>query len=90
MVSRTRHWKEHYDPKAPLVFARRLRIGDNPKKPFALPGDKVTAKMRKKLGPNRLRLWFENGTLALANFKPREVQRELALRVNDTDGPAPV
>ncbi len=74
-----RHWKQHWDPKAPLVFAKRLRLGDNPKKPFALPGDKVTKKHREKLGLARLRRWFENGTLALADFVAPEPQRKLAL-----------
>ena len=77
---RRRHWKQRWDPEAPLIFAKRLRIGDNPKKPFALPGDKVTKKHRESLGPNRLRAWFENGTLQLADFTPPEPQRRLALQ----------
>ena len=80
MANRKRHWKQRWDPTAELVFARRLRIGDNPKKPFALPGEKVTKKHREKLGANRLRMWFENGTLALANFEAPDVQRRLAIQ----------
>jgi hypothetical protein len=75
----TRHYKQHWDPKADLVFARRLRIGSNPKKPFAMPGEKVTKKIREKLGANRLRRWFENGTLEIANFVAPEPQRRLAI-----------
>jgi len=73
MSTRTRHWKQRWDASAPLVFAKRLRMGDNPKKPFVLPGDKVTKKHREKLGLNRLRAWFENGTLALAEFEAPNV-----------------
>jgi len=79
MSSRTRHWKQRWDPSAPLVFARRLRMGSNPSKPFVLPGDKVTKKHRELLGNNRLKMWFENGTLQLADFTPPDEQRRLAI-----------
>ncbi len=82
MSTRTRHWKQHWDPSADLIFRKRLRIGDDPEKPFALPGEMVTSEHRAKLGLARLRRWFDNGTLALANFVAPEPQRELALRVN--------
>ena len=80
MSTRTRHWKQHWDPSADLIFRRRLRFGSDPKKPFILPGDLLTDEARAKLGPARVRRWFENGTLELANFKAPEVQRELAIR----------
>jgi len=79
MSTRTRHWKQRWDPSAPLVYAKRLRMGDNPKKPFVMPGDKVTKKHREKLGLNRLKAWFENGTVQLANFKAPDAQRRLAI-----------
>jgi hypothetical protein len=82
MKTRIRHWKQHWDPDADLVFAKRLRMGDDPEKPFVLPGEKVTDEHRAKLGLVRLRHWFENGTLEIANFMAPEPQREAALRVN--------
>lgn len=75
-----RHWKQHWDPDAELVAKRRLRMGDDPKKPFVMPGDIISKEQREKLGANRLRRWFENGTLDLANFVAPEPQRRLALR----------
>lgn len=84
MTNRIRHWKQKYDPKAALVFAKRLRMGDNPEKPFVLPGQRLTKKMRDKLGANRVKHWFENGTLEIANFKPVEKQREVAIAARDT------
>ncbi len=79
-MNRTRHWKQHYDPEAELIFAKRLRMGDDPKKPFCLPGERLSEDQREKLGPARVRHWFENGTLSLADFVAPEPQRELALR----------
>ncbi len=75
-----RHWKQHWDPSADLVAKRRLRMGDDPNKPFVLPGEIITQAQREKLGLNRLRRWFENGTLQLADFVAPEPQRRLALQ----------
>jgi hypothetical protein len=80
MSPRTRHWKQHWDPNADLIFRKRLRFGSDPKKPFILPGEPVTDEHRAKLGPARVRRWFENGTLEIANFRAPEPQRELVLR----------
>jgi hypothetical protein len=80
MVTRTRHWKQHWDPSADLIFRKRLRMGDDPEKPCVLPGDPVTDEHREKLGMARIRRWFDNGTLEIANFKAPEPQRELAIR----------
>lgn len=82
MKARIRHWKQHWSPDADLVFAKRLRMGDDPEKPFALPGEPVTEAHRAKLGLARLRRWFEAGVLEIANFVAPEPQREQALRVN--------
>jgi hypothetical protein len=62
-------------------------MGDDPKKPFVLPGEIISQAQREKLGLNRLRRWFENGTLEQADFKPVEAQRRLALQ---TRSEAPV
>jgi len=55
-----------------------MRMGDADN-PFCLPGDKVTKKMRARIGPNRLRRWFETGVISIANWKAPEPQREKAL-----------
>lgn len=55
-------------------------MGDDPKKPFVMPGEIISQAQREKLGLNRLRRWFENGTLEQADFKPVEAQRRLALQ----------
>lgn len=56
-------------------------MGDDPERPFMLPGDPVTKEQREKMGPARVRRWFENGTLEIADFKAPEPQRERALQV---------
>jgi hypothetical protein len=55
-------------------------MGDDPNKPFVMPGEIISQEQREKLGANRLRRWFENGTLALADFVAPEPQRRLALQ----------
>jgi len=81
MAIRTRHWKQRWDPNAELVFVRRMRVGTKAK-PYAQPGDKVTKALRDRIGPHRLRRWFETGVLDIANWEAPEPQRERALRVN--------
>lgn len=80
---RRRDWRQRWDPNAPLEFCRRVRVGDDPKKPFALPGDLVSDELREKVGPNRLRMWFETGTVQLAGWVPPEPQRRRALAEQD-------
>lgn len=80
-----RHFKQRWDPQADLVYLKKLRMGDNPKKPFVFPGEKVTKKMRDKLGLGRLKTWFQYGFLGLAEFEAPEPQREMALRERADD-----
>lgn len=70
MTSRTRHWKQHWDPSATFVFTKRLRMGDDPKKPFVMPGDPVTNAHREKLGLVRLRRWWEAQVIQRSDFDP--------------------
>lgn len=60
-------------------------MGDDPKKPFVMPGEIISQAQREKLGANRLRRWFENGTLELADFVAPEPQRRLALMQRGED-----
>ncbi len=75
-----RHYKQRWDPNADLVYLKRLRLGDNPRKPFVLPGEPVTQEQRDKLGLARLKRWFDNKTIGLADYEAPEPQRELAIR----------
>lgn len=95
MSLRTRHWKQRWDPKAELVFVSRMRVGTKAK-PFCLPGDKVTKAIRDRIGPHRLRLWFETGVVKIADWKAPEPQRERAIaraaqeaKVEDVNVPEP-
>lgn len=69
--TRIRHWKQHWDPKADFVFLKKLRMGDDPKNPYVLVGDSVTTKMREKMGPARLRRWWEAQIIGRADFDLR-------------------
>ncbi len=62
-----RHWKQRWDPKADLVFCRRMRMG-TAKNPFVIPGDPVTPMMRAKLGIVRLRRWWDAMMIGRADF----------------------
>jgi len=70
-----RHWKQRWDPKAPLIFVRRVRLG-LPSCPVALPGQEVTPEIRAALGTSpqrqlvRLRKWWEGGFLAIKDWQP--------------------
>lgn len=72
-------WRQRWDPNAPLAFTRRVRVGVDPKKPFAFPGDKVTKKLRQAVGLRTLRLWFETGVVQLADWVAPEPQRRAAI-----------
>ena len=46
-----------------MEFVRKMRIGDDPEKPYVYPGDPVTDYHRKLLGTARLRNWWASGLL---------------------------
>lgn len=75
-----RHWKQHWDPDAPLVFIRRMVLGIEGHA-VVNPGDKVTPEIRAALGaPHkataRLRRWWNAKFLAIDGWKaPDEIQR---------------
>jgi hypothetical protein len=75
-MSKMRHWRQRWDPEAELVFLRRLRMGDDPERPFVLPGDPVTSEIRTKLGTHRLRRWWDAGAVGLANWQSPGQQAE--------------
>jgi hypothetical protein len=75
-----RHWKQHWDPDAPLVFIRRMVLGIKGSE-VVHPGDKVTPEIRAALGPPhkataRLLRWWNAKFLAIDGWKaPDEIQR---------------
>jgi hypothetical protein len=69
-MSKLRHWKQRWCHKAPLVFLKKLKIGDG----HVMPGDWVTDQHRRDLGLHRLRRWWEAGVIARAD---QELPRHL-------------
>jgi hypothetical protein len=83
-MAQRRHWKQHWDPTAPLVFIRRLKlqVGD---REFVNPGEEVTQEIRDALGRTeahqlaRLKRWWEAGFLAIKDWKaPSEIRAAAA------------
>jgi hypothetical protein len=70
MKTRTRHWKQRWDANAPMIFLKRMRMGDDPQRPFVLPGDPVTDAIREHIGPHRLRRWWDARVIGRADFDP--------------------
>lgn len=62
-MSNPRHWRQHWKSDAPMLFVKKLKIGDG----FVLPGDEVTQAHIDLIGLHRLRIWFESGTLVRAD-----------------------
>lgn len=67
-----RHWKQHWDPDADLVFLRSMKIGEGVK-----PGDPVTPAMRQQLGLPRLRRFWRAQVVGLADFDPTSRSRKI-------------
>ena len=53
-----RSWKEHWNPEAPLIFLKRLKLGVPGHEVVAM-GDPVTPAIRKHLGNRRLHIWWD-------------------------------
>ena len=64
MKHKLRSWKERWHPDAEFVYAKRLRMGIDPKNPWVLPGDPVDKTM---FGLSRLRRWWEARVIKLAD-----------------------
>ena len=68
-----RHWNQHYDFEADLIFCKRMTVrsfGID----IAQPGDPVPEVMKIKFGKHRLKIWWEGGFIALA--KPETVCKD--------------
>tara|TARA_R110000803_G_scaffold20201_5_gene52232 strand:- start:11840 stop:12253 length:414 start_codon:yes stop_codon:yes gene_type:complete len=77
-MAKVRHWKQKWDPEAPLVFRKRLLLNGVQ----VGPGTVVTKEIRSALGEDefsqqrRLKLWWDSGYLEIQNWgldvKPAE------------------
>lgn len=77
-MSKLRHWKQHWDPEAPLCFRKRMKLGVCGKE-YVEPGDPVTPEIVAALGPAakaRLRRWWEAGRVEIADWAPPEELRK--------------
>jgi len=61
-----RHWQQVWDPNPPFVFRQSLLI-EGKRVAF---GDPVTPELRKSLGMNRLRRWWDAKVIEIADFDP--------------------
>lgn len=76
-MSKVRHWKQHWDPDAAFVFAKRRKLGVAGIE-YVNPGDDVTPEIRAELGPKadyRLRQWWEAKFIELKDWEAPEVMR---------------
>lgn len=77
-----RHWKQLWDPNAKLRFRKRLLINGK----WVSYGDPVTPAIRKLIGMNRLRRWWDARVIEIDDFDPAE--RKTATPVpKDPKGP---
>lgn len=78
-MAKMRHWKQHWDPEAPLVFSKRMKLGVCGKE-YVEPGDPVTPEIMEALGPKakfRLKMWWQAGRVELADWtSPEDAKRE--------------
>lgn len=52
-MNRTRHWRQRWDPRAPLIFLRPVLLGGV----NYVPGDKVPEDVRRALGGKMRQFW---------------------------------
>lgn len=61
-----RHWKQRFDANKTLVLLKNLTFAGVEMK----AGDLVTDEMRAKLGPYKLKMWWESGTVGIKDHVP--------------------
>lgn len=62
MNSSIRHWNQHFDPSADLVFLRNMTLNGVKVK----RGSPVPQEVKDTLGPMRLKVWWQGKIIALA------------------------
>ena len=80
-----RHWREQWDPKANLIFMKRLKLG-LPGTLWVNPGDPVTPEMRELLGTRKLLLWWHARAVGLEEWA---IVSEMRPATPSADAPAP-
>ncbi len=70
-----RHWNQHYDFEADLIFAKRMTIRGYGVD-VAQPGDPVPQEMKDAFGKHRLKTWWDGGFIAIAEPAERKATRE--------------
>lgn len=73
---RIRHWKQRFDVEADMVFLKKLRMGDDPKKPYVLPGEPVTEELKQLLGKNRLNNFWRARCIGLREWYQEHIASE--------------
>ena len=66
MNKKIRHWKQHYDANKALVLMRNMSFNGVEMK----AGDLLTEEMRAKLGPYKLKLWWEAQIIQIQDHVP--------------------
>jgi len=72
----SRHWKQRWEAGAPLIFTKRLRMGDG----WVVPGQPVTDELREqcRLDDHRLRNWWNGGFVARSDMDlPPHLQKAM-------------
>ena len=83
-MSTMRHWKQRFDVGAELIFRKRMKLGICGVE-IVERGDIVTDAMKEVLGRNRLRMWWNNKILEIANFHdPAEADRQRRAAATET------
>jgi hypothetical protein len=59
-----RHWKQHFDADADLIFLKRMVIRGYGVD-IAQPGDRVPQELKEHFGVHRLKIWWEGGFLGI-------------------------
>lgn len=88
MSTKVRHWKQHFDPDADLVFRKRLALGfttaDGERIDVVQPGDPVTDEMKAAFGKHRFKVWWRGGFIELAPEPITEAVDEVPPTVEET------
>ncbi len=77
-----RHWNQHYDFEADLIFRKRMVVRGYGVD-IAEPGDPVPQIMKNFFGKQRLKIWWEGGFIALAEPEalPKDAEQSKDLTV---------
>jgi hypothetical protein len=98
VIRKFRHWKQRFDPKAKMVWRKRVRWPNTektkPGKPADglvtfEPGTEVPAWVIKSMGGAKLRNLWESGRIELLGFKGPNVRTGVVDPVPEPQAPEP-